>query len=477
MAVNQDELYALFDQATARGGSRSPALARMQSFDPAINPPPAPRNVTPAALTPAPRQPLQGDYIPALPKKNAAPATPQPQSWPSQAGTYVHNQFLGAGRAVKDATRPLVEPLIRNAPAMAASVGGAVEDFGLAAVGAAPRARVPTKRVAKATVHPLNPLNGNTATAIPSGSAAGLPSSARVLSATQAPAAPQPAGPLSKITRKGNAFSAPDDAGTVTLADARNAGKSGYGLSVIGMGLSPEATVAKLKGQTEQARQLNRMKATGLSEAELAKVDARRAKDSEIHQLSQSGISPEQAAGAIFNRERALAERTVETPSQSALNQQALFAGEQGLQKGAQELEKGAAELQQEQEYVGLLDKLASLNDETDPGGKQRTQIKEQALLIKNKYVQPVAQKSLGYGVYTDPATGATVSYNKDTGVTGQQGGAQAVGGQGLPEGVTAESARTNALEVAKQDPSQLAAINQKLAARGLPPITEADLG
>lgn len=96
------------------------------------------------------------------------------------------------------------------------------------------------------------------------------------------------------------------DSGTVTLRDARNLpdiGRPGGGLSVIGMGLSPEDTLAKLKSQTEAVRGLNRMKATGLSEDELAKVDARRAHDSEIFQLTQGGLSRREASARIFDRD------------------------------------------------------------------------------------------------------------------------------------------------------------------------------
>ncbi len=52
----------------------------------------------------------------------------------------------------------------------------------------------------------------------------------------------------------------------------------------------------------------------------------------------------------------------------------------------------------------------------------------------------------------------------------------QAQPAQPLPEGHTPESARTNAIAIAKESPARLAEINQFLQTYGLPPLTNADL-
>ena len=405
--LNYDEpdayALALFDKSMAKGGGKPtpPALSARDSWSSTLNPPAAstvargargaPPGAPPIALAPSLKPlPVPGTHIGGrggipMPVVGGGGPGPRFSHGPVNSG--------GGGRGrttLQTAPKPLA--LVSDAQA---------------------------KTTARTT--PITALNS--ATAIPGGAAATLPSQAPLVA---------PVG--SNIVRQGNSFSAPDGAGTVTLADARNAGNSGYGLSVVGKGLGPEATLADLKGQVSEAQLKTRLHQAGLKDdaegrAAYERISQQHNRANDIAELTQSGFSPRQAAGSVFQRDAALAQQTAESPSQSALNQQALASGAQTLQKGEMELQQGDQQAQVLQAKRAIAEKLGAL----DPADtKTRSALIDELLAYDSKVQTPA--KSLGYGVYTDSTTGATVPYSKDTGVTGQQGGAQATQPDGVYE-------------------------------------------
>lgn len=149
-----------------------------------------------------------------------------------------------------------------------------------------------------------------------------------------------------------------------------------------------------------------------------------------------------------------------------------------GLRKERAEGVLQEQKVQLGEQLTSMLQRLGDLDPTSDPTGAERNALISGILAAQGKTAAQPKQEREFFAV-TDPVTGTPQTYS---GITGQfqpqQAGAlTAPTQQGLPPGVTAESARANAINLAKQNPQLLQAINQHLQQAGLLALTEDDLG
>lgn len=339
-------LAGLYDQALARRGGSSPALNRMQSMDPAINPPPPPRMAAPAALTTPLARSTRGGPAPlTLPANRQGGPAPLPaiaQPRPAAKPVAVQPGMTHVGRA--------------GMPASVVAQAGHGR-------GAAP---------------PPTPLPVATKPATPAVTNTQVPA-APVAPVAQTPLTPQqntldPSGNFRRLT--GKAASTALNSGNLGSAaiQGRFLQKDGT--------RGPQETRAYTQGGIQDAgKQVNVVPGlfSGVSqETEAALSEARKAAADrgDFEAVERSYMTPEQKQAANVQRAENKILGAVGGAPLSQLPQVAqavsgIGAGRTAAATGAQTLQKGAMELEGAQQMQSMLDELFNA-DPAKPESKAR---------------------------------------------------------------------------------------------------------